>query len=234
MMSRGQVEQTNSGAVFLRSVLEKIKHLDFFSPIGETHTPKNIISSATFAKKLLPKNLIDRKKEHKLVILGSAGSGKTTTMRSIGGLKPSNSKSNDPDKEYIVGIDYGCIALNDNLKLNLIGYSGRVQFKYMWEATAKDADAIMVLLDMAHENPLSELKFFLKMLRNKYGYQGNIICALTHTDHSRHNIEEVKKEVIAQAGKNTQLYQYDPRSKLQSLKVITDIGNDITKRKTHN
>ncbi|WP_395373708.1 ADP-ribosylation factor-like protein [Marinicella sp. W31] len=220
--------------MFLKSVIEKIKHLDFFSPIGETYTPKNIISSAAFAKKLLPKNLINCRKEYKLVILGSAGSGKTTTLRSIGGLNPSNTRNSEADKERIVGIDYGRISLTDDLKLNLIGYSGRVQFKYMWEATAKDADAIMVLLDMAHENPLSELKFFLKMLRNKYAYQGDIICALTHTDHSKHNIETLKKKVIAEAGKNTQLYQYDPRSKLQSLKVITDIGHDITKRKAHN
>lgn len=229
-MSRSQIEQNNTGSFSLKALIDKVRHMPLFHHDEKIHTPKNLISSAAFAEKLLQKTPVKNQRQYKLVILGSAGSGKTTTMRSIGSLEASETKQ-EGGKEHIVGIDYGKIALSDDLKVNLIGYSGRVQFNFMWEATAKDADAFLILLDLAHENPLAELDFFLKMLRIKYGYKNSIYCALTHSDHSKHDIEKTKKKVVKRAGKNTELYLYDPRSKLQSLKVITDIGHAITRNK---
>ena len=97
----------------------------------------------------------------KLVIAGGFGVGKTTTVGSISEISPLTTEadmtaaaagiddvSKVPGKRTTtVAMDFGCITIDESLKLYLFGTPGQDRFRFMWDDLAIGAIGALVIVD---------------------------------------------------------------------------------------
>jgi signal recognition particle receptor subunit beta len=97
----------------------------------------------------------------KIVIAGGFGVGKTTTVASISEISPLTTEadmtaassgiddvSKVPGKRTTtVAMDFGCITIDESLKLYLFGTPGQDRFGFMWDDLAIGAFGAMVIVD---------------------------------------------------------------------------------------
>ncbi len=101
----------------------------------------------------------------KIVITGSYAAGKTQFIRSISDIEPvSTDYGTTLDEERAlkdsttVALDFGTIAITDQLTLYLFGTPGQERFDYMWEHLATGALGYVVLVDSCRPGHLAETR----------------------------------------------------------------------------
>jgi len=86
-----------------------------------------------------------RKKETKIVILGSADSGKTTTLETL--LDRKNEKVTKVEcNGTTVSLDYGNMLINGE-KIHIFGSPGQERFKFMREILSHGLSGAIVVID---------------------------------------------------------------------------------------
>ena len=97
----------------------------------------------------------------KIVVAGGFGVGKTTTVASISEISPLTTEaemtsasvgiddsSQVPRKRTTtVAMDFGCITVDESLKLYLFGTPGQDRFGFMWDDLAVGALGALVIVD---------------------------------------------------------------------------------------
>lgn len=104
--------------------------------------------------------------EHKIIITGPMGAGKTTAIAAVSEIDPivtdviNNDKS--VNKELTtVGFDYGQLTLDNGDRIRLFGTPGQQRFKFMWQTLAKSALGVIILIDNSRPDPLADLGVYL-------------------------------------------------------------------------
>jgi len=99
----------------------------------------------------------------KIVITGSFAAGKTQFINSISDIETVNtdfSTTIDEEKEMkshtTVALDFGTIAINDELILYLFGTPGQERFDYMWEHLAMGCLGYIVMVDSCRPAKFAE------------------------------------------------------------------------------
>lgn len=105
-------------------------------------------------------------KEHKILLTGTMGAGKTTAIRAVSEVEPISTDVTNTDRRVdkemtTVGFDYGILTLADGDRIRLYGTPGQERFRFMWSVLAKGALGLIVLADNSRPDPLSDLRVYL-------------------------------------------------------------------------
>lgn len=105
--------------------------------------------------------------EHKILITGPMGAGKTTAIGQISEVDPvktdvTNTQRDECDKETTTAaFDYGEVDLGDGEILRLYGTPGQTRFSFMWPLLARGALGVVYLVDCSRPEPLVDLATYL-------------------------------------------------------------------------
>lgn len=91
-------------------------------------------------------------REHKIVVMGPLGAGKSTLVQTLtwGKAVVTEARNTDPavGKQYTtVAMDYGDIDLPGGDRLRLYGSPGQERFSYIWPILLAGAEGAIVLID---------------------------------------------------------------------------------------
>lgn len=99
----------------------------------------------------------------KIVITGAYAAGKTSFVRAIsdtGAFTTDYAVTLDEERalksETTVALDFGTIAINDDVTLYLFGTPGQDRFDFMWEVLAEGCLGYVVLIDSCRPAHLAE------------------------------------------------------------------------------
>lgn len=126
-------------------------------------------------------------REHKVVVLGGMGSGKSTLVRSIAAgavidTDVANSDRAGADKaSTTVALDYADIDLPNGERLRLYGTPGQQRFDFLWPILLQGARGAVLLLDARRAGLADELDAYLQALRPFAGTLA-LVVAVTHLD----------------------------------------------------
>jgi uncharacterized protein len=109
-------------------------------------------------------------REHKIVVLGSAGSGKSTLVRAIadGIVIDTDVANTDVDlgkAATTVAMDYADVALPNGDRLRLYGTPGQQRFGFIWPILLQGASGAVLLADASLPDPVEALVGHLYTLR---------------------------------------------------------------------
>lgn len=111
---------------------------------------------------------------YKIIFTGPAGAGKSTAINTLSDIPvvitEERTRQKDPRHAYkrtiTVALDYGLIKLNHQYKIHLYGTPGQQRFDFMWDILTEGGLGLILLIDNARLDPLTDLRFFL----NKFAY----------------------------------------------------------------
>jgi signal recognition particle receptor subunit beta len=103
----------------------------------------------------------------KIVVTGAYAAGKTSFIRAVSDIESVNTDyavTTEAERglkaETTVALDFGTIAINDEITLYLFGTPGQDRFDYMWEILSEGCIGYVVLVDScrpAHLNATQQL-----------------------------------------------------------------------------
>jgi uncharacterized protein len=99
----------------------------------------------------------------KIVVTGAYSAGKTSLIRAISDIDVVSTEHavTDPDErmlkaETTVALDFGTVAINDEVTLYLFGTPGQERFDFMWDVLATGCIGYVVLVDSCRPAHLLE------------------------------------------------------------------------------
>lgn len=110
-------------------------------------------------------------REHKIVVLGSMGAGKSTLVRTVAGDDAVNTDVANTDIRSdklatTVALDYADMNLPNGDRMRLYGTPGQARFEFIWPVLLQGARGIVLLVDASLDRSAEEFGGYLKVLRS--------------------------------------------------------------------
>ncbi|MGD1993144.1 MAG: ATP/GTP-binding protein [Anaerolineae bacterium] len=111
-------------------------------------------------------------KAYKILVTGAFNSGKTAFVSAASEIPVVTTERRITDDQAqvkevtTVAMDYGQAKVGDDL-LHLYGTPGQERFEFMWDILAREADALLVLVDSTDGSSLTMARRMLRRLRRK-------------------------------------------------------------------
>ncbi len=127
---------------------------------------------------------------HKVVVAGPVGAGKTTFVQTISTVRPVDTdaeisgETTRPKRTTTVGIDFGRIAVDDDVLLYLFGTPGQERFDYMWEIASRGMLGFILLVDASTTEGFGSAARILEYFRS-LGPAPHVIALNKWTDADR-------------------------------------------------
>lgn len=161
--------------------------------------------------------------QYKIVFGGSMGAGKSAAILSLSDIPVLTTEALNTDTDAhqklqtTVGIDYGEITLDDNVKIGLYGTPGQDRFDFMWSVICKGAMGTVILIDHAGENPLKDLEFYVSSFKE---FTNNIVIGISHLDEKSERLTTIYREWLDHQQKCYPLFYIDARNKQDVLLLV--------------
>lgn len=105
--------------------------------------------------------------EHKIILTGPVGAGKSTAIRSLSDIEPVSTDELASDitkarkSQTTVAMDYGLLKLDGGETIHLYGTPGQERFDFMWDILTTGGIGLVLLINNARPAPFKDLAFFL-------------------------------------------------------------------------
>ncbi len=161
----------------------------------------------------------------KIIIAGSVGAGKTTSISAISDVAVVSTEEATTDETHLlkdlttVAMDYGQIHLDDGTKIHVYGAPGQRRFDFMWEILSEGALGVILLIDDTAVSPLSEMESYFDAFSQQLDSH-TLVVGITRTDlNENHNINDYRK-FISSYDRTIPLFSIDSRIKDDVKKLV--------------
>jgi uncharacterized protein len=161
--------------------------------------------------------------QYKIVFAGTMGAGKSAAIQTISQISVLSTEAINTDTQAhvkamtTVGIDYGEISLDDNIKVGLYGTPGQERFNFIWNVICKGALGTILLIDHSVADPIHELNEYLAAFAQM---SSNIIIGITHLDAKTEHTTLIYREWQQKQQQNYPLFFVDARVKDDILLMV--------------
>ncbi|MEU6539179.1 ATP/GTP-binding protein [Streptomyces sp. NPDC047000] len=175
----------------------------------------------------------------KVMIAGGFGTGKTTMVRSVSDIKPLTTEETltqaSADVDHLIGVadktettvslDFGKIAINDDLILYLFGTPGQERFWFLWNGLFKGALGAIVLVDT--RRLASSFRAIEEMERQDVPF---VIALNKFPDSKEHPVDEIRDAL--DISPHTPVVECDARDRNSSRDVLIALIRHLKERST--
>jgi signal recognition particle receptor subunit beta len=171
-------------------------------------------------------------REHKVVVLGGMGSGKSTLVRSIAAgavidTDVANSDRLGADKvSTTVALDYADIDLPNGERLRLYGTPGQQRFDFLWPILLQGARGAVLLLDARRAGLATELEDYLQVLQ-PFASSLALVVAVTHLDQASHAVLDDWGARVCLDDQPLPLLAVDARDREQGLLLMDVLMSEM-------
>lgn len=164
--------------------------------------------------------------KYKIVFAGNMGAGKTEAIQAISEIPVLSTEAFNTDVSShqkmltTVGIDYGEITIEQDVKVGLYGTPGQSRFDFMWSIICDNSLGIILLIDHSLENSIEELDHYLSVFQ-KLGQ--NIVIGITHVDEEKDKPTYIYRDWLKQNHLINPLFFVDAREKEDILLLVESI-----------
>ncbi len=124
---------------------------------------------------------------HKIIITGPVGSGKTTAISIISDIAPVSTNEIASDMTTgrkpvtTVAMDYGVFWMSNKDKVHIYGTPGQERFEFMWDILIQGGGGLVLLLDNTRPTPFKDMKFYINSFR-EFIDQTRLVVGVTQMD----------------------------------------------------
>lgn len=125
--------------------------------------------------------------QHKIVIAGPVGAGKTTAICTVSEVEPivtdamASDETRERKEKTTVAMDYGRVTAANGDRVHLYGTPGQDRFDFMWEILMKGGTGLILLMDNARNDPLADVKTYT-MAFAELIKEHRLVIGVTRTD----------------------------------------------------
>ena len=161
----------------------------------------------------------------KIIVAGSIGAGKTTSISAISDMTVVSTEEATTDDVHLqkdlttVAMDYGQIHLEDGTKIHVYGAPGQRRFDFMWEILSEGALGVILLIDDTAENPLKELELYFDAFSQQLDNR-TLVVGITRTDLNTDHDINAYRNFISLHDRTIPLFSIDSRNKEEVKKLV--------------
>lgn len=179
-----------------------------------------------------------KKKDIKIVIVGSVGSGKTTSVEAISespilgtDVRASELQALHRKDTTTVVMDYGIMHMG-NTKLHIYGAPGQRRFDFMSSLLSVGASGMIIVIDNGHSAPFGELDYYLEK-HGQFLKNHPAVIAVTHYDDTTTDTGLVDyHKYCIDKNFDIPVLCLDARKKYQVKKIILYLVNIVLRKST--
>jgi len=161
----------------------------------------------------------------KIIFTGPVGAGKTTAINALSDTPVISTEQvatddvKDRKEKTTVAMDYGMIRLENGESIHLYGTPGQERFNFMWEILVNNALGVVILVDNANDDPISDLDFFLKSFK-QFIENKAVVVGITRTDlPGQHKLDDYH-QLLSQNGLNPPVFEVDGRKENEVCMLV--------------
>jgi uncharacterized protein len=161
--------------------------------------------------------------QYKIVFAGAMGAGKSAAIKTISQIETLSTEAINTDLHAhqkaltTVGIDYGEITLEDDIKVGLYGTPGQERFNFIWSVVCKGALGTILLIDHSIDDPIKALEEYLESFKD---ISNNIIIGITHIDEKTTYTTSIYRDWQNKQQNRYPLFFVDARIKEEVLLMV--------------
>ena len=162
----------------------------------------------------------ERARHNKIIFSGTVGAGKSTAINALSDIPPVSTEALASDdtaklkKTTTVAMDYGVLNLPDGEKVMLYGTPGQERFSFMWDILSEGRIGLVLLINNANTDPLSDLKGYLGAFKDFIAGTA-VTVGVTHMDRAEMPGLDAYRATLAELGHQPvpAVFRVDARSR---------------------
>jgi hypothetical protein len=157
--------------------------------------------------------------DHKIIITGPVGAGKTTAISVLSDIKPvitdeaASDMTLDRKQRTTVAMDYGLMRLGKSERVHLYGTPGQERFNFMWEILTEGGIGLVLLIDNTRKEPFRDLRFFLEAFKSFIDSTAVTVGVTRMDEKASPGIDDYHQHVMSLGWPKLPILEVDAREK---------------------
>ena len=170
-------------------------------------------------------------REHKIVVLGAMGAGKSTLVRAVASgevihTDVANTDGTSSKAATTVAMDYADVDLPNGDRLRLYGTPGQDRFDFIWTLLLEGASGVIVMLDATSGQLARDVGLYLEPLARQGGSLP-VVIGLSKADLAGVDDLDQVGQVAAQALRPLPVVPFDARNRDEVLMLMDVLMGEV-------